>query len=80
MSVIGSSLSVKAKAHRVAERNGLIWLYMIEASPLPAEDLQVTFAQRECDWLQALEGDIDTSHFGFCMPARSIRRMCRRTI
>ena len=23
------------------------------------------FAQRECNWLQALEGDIDTSHFGF---------------
>ena len=23
------------------------------------------FCQRECNWLQALEGDIDTSHFGF---------------
>ena len=22
-------------------------------------------SQRECNWLQALEGDIDTSHFGF---------------
>src|SRR6185437_11793045 len=27
--------------------------------------LQIVFAQRECNWLQALEGDIDTSHFGF---------------
>jgi phthalate 4,5-dioxygenase oxygenase subunit len=67
---------VKAKAYRVAERNGLVWVYMgeseeapplplIEASLLPEADLQIVFAQRECNWLQALEGDIDTSHFGF---------------
>jgi phenylpropionate dioxygenase-like ring-hydroxylating dioxygenase large terminal subunit len=67
---------VKAKAYRVAERGGLVWVYMgaraeapplpgIEASLLPQEALQITFAQRECNWLQALEGDIDTSHFGF---------------
>jgi phthalate 4,5-dioxygenase len=67
---------VHAKAYRVAERNGLVWVYMgerktapplpgIEASLLPEADLQITFAQRECNWLQALEGDIDTSHFGF---------------
>jgi phenylpropionate dioxygenase-like ring-hydroxylating dioxygenase large terminal subunit len=67
---------VRAKAYKVAERNGLVWVYMgerdtapplpgIEASLLPADELQITFAQRECNWLQALEGDIDTSHFGF---------------
>jgi phthalate 4,5-dioxygenase len=67
---------VRAKAYRVAERNGLVWVYMgeravappspgIEASLLPEGELQITFAQRECNWLQALEGDIDTSHFGF---------------
>ncbi|MCB1739311.1 MAG: hypothetical protein KDK91_03005 [Gammaproteobacteria bacterium] len=27
--------------------------------------MTISFAQRECNWLQALEGDIDTSHFGF---------------
>ena len=27
--------------------------------------MQISFVQRECNWLQALEGDIDTSHFGF---------------
>jgi phthalate 4,5-dioxygenase len=37
----------------------------IEASLLPESELQIIFAQRECNWLQALEGDIDTSHFGF---------------
>ena len=67
---------VRAKAYKVAERNGLVWVYMgerdtapplpgIEASLLPEDELQITFAQRECNWLQALEGDIDTSHFGF---------------
>ena len=67
---------VRAKAYRVAERNGLVWVYMgvreeapplpaIEASLLPESELQIAFVQRECNWLQALEGDIDTSHFGF---------------
>jgi phenylpropionate dioxygenase-like ring-hydroxylating dioxygenase large terminal subunit len=67
---------VTAKAYKVAERNGLIWVYMgarkeapplpaIEASLLPEAELQISFVQRECNWLQALEGDIDTSHFGF---------------
>ena len=27
--------------------------------------MTISFVQRECNWLQALEGDIDTSHFGF---------------
>ena len=67
---------VKAKAYRATERNGLIWVYMgarkeapplpaIEASLLPEAELQISLVQRECSWLQALEGDIDTSHFGF---------------
>ncbi len=65
---------VHAKAYRVAERNGLIWVYMGErqvAPPLPQieaavqSDVEIVFSQRECNWLQALEGDIDTSHLGF---------------
>jgi phenylpropionate dioxygenase-like ring-hydroxylating dioxygenase large terminal subunit len=67
---------VKAKAYRATERSGLIWVYMgaraeappmpeIEATLLDETELQPMFAQRECNWLQALEGDIDTSHFGF---------------
>ena len=67
---------VKAKAYRTAERNGLIWVYMgarheapplpaIEASLLPADEMDRQFVQRRCNWLQALEGEIDTSHFGF---------------
>jgi phthalate 4,5-dioxygenase len=67
---------VKAKAYKVTERNGLIWVYMgagkeapplpaIEAALMPEGELQINLVQRECNWLQALEGDIDTSHFGF---------------
>ena len=67
---------VKAKAYKAVERGGVIWVYMgaraeappmpmIEATLLAEGDLSITFAQRECNWMQALEGDIDTSHFGF---------------
>ena len=67
---------VHAKAYKAVERNGLIWVYMgerkeapplpqIEATLLPETEVQISFVQRECNWLQALEGDIDTCHFGF---------------
>jgi phthalate 4,5-dioxygenase len=67
---------VKARAYPARERNGIIWVYMgpraeppelpaIEASLAPAAMTQITFVQRECNWLQAIEGEIDTSHFGF---------------
>jgi len=68
---------VKAKAYRTAERNGLVWVYMgarqeappplpaFEVALLPGADVTQLFVQRDCNWLQALEGDIDTAHFGF---------------
>ena len=67
---------VKAKAYRAAERNGVLYVYMGDtktAPPLPvleatlcaSDDIAVSLIQRECNWLQALEGDIDTSHFSF---------------
>jgi phthalate 4,5-dioxygenase oxygenase subunit len=67
---------VKARSYRVAERNGLIWTYMgkrevpppmptFEPVLLPESEANIFLVQRECNWLQALEGDIDTSHFGF---------------
>jgi len=67
---------VKAKAYKALERHGLIWAYMgprVEAPPFPGleilgvpeSDVTMWFAQRECNWMQALEGDIDTSHLGF---------------
>lgn len=67
---------IKAKAYKTTERNGLVWVYMgnrkqapplpqIEATLLPETEVTISFVQRECNFLQALEGDIDTSHFGF---------------
>jgi phthalate 4,5-dioxygenase len=67
---------VHAKAYKAVERNGLIWVYMgerkeapplpqIEATLLPEAEVTISLVQRECNWLQALEGDIDTCHFGF---------------
>jgi phenylpropionate dioxygenase-like ring-hydroxylating dioxygenase large terminal subunit len=67
---------VKARAYRVTERAGLVWVYMggrTETPPMPAletllvpeDEIGVTCIQRDCNFLQALEGDIDTSHFGF---------------
>jgi phthalate 4,5-dioxygenase oxygenase subunit len=67
---------VKAKAYKVAERGGLVYVYMGErevAPPLPAleamlcppEETSLSCRQRECNWLQAMEGDLDTSHFSF---------------
>jgi hypothetical protein len=37
----------------------------IEANLVPADRNAVRKALRECNWMQALEGDIDTSHLGF---------------
>jgi phenylpropionate dioxygenase-like ring-hydroxylating dioxygenase large terminal subunit len=67
---------VRAKAYPALERNGLVWVYMgpeaeppplpmIEAAMTPQAETSIAFVQRRCNWLQALEGDIDTSHFGF---------------
>jgi phthalate 4,5-dioxygenase oxygenase subunit len=65
---------VRARAYPVQERNGILWAYMgpREVTP-PLPDLEpnmvegavVNTVQRACNWMQALEGDIDTVHFIF---------------
>lgn len=67
---------IKAKAYKVRERGGLVWVYMgdrteppplpmIEAAMLPEDEVQITFTLRYCNWLQSLDGELDTSHVGF---------------
>jgi phthalate 4,5-dioxygenase len=67
---------VRARGYRAQERNGLVWVYMgprteppalpaLEPALLPPSEMMIFLCQRECNWVQALEGDIDTSHFGF---------------
>ncbi len=65
---------VTIKAYPCRERNGVIWAYMGAATdqlpPLPnmewnlVPDAQVVLTMRvqECNWLQALEGEIDSAH------------------
>jgi len=67
---------VHAKAYKTAERNGLIWVYMgkrqANPPPLPALDMaevpehrvDIRFTQRNCNYLQGVEGELDTSHVG----------------
>ena len=66
---------IRAKAYLTAERNGVVWVYMgdptkapelppFEACFQPRESEGVRFVQRHCNWLQAIEGDLDTSHVG----------------
>jgi phenylpropionate dioxygenase-like ring-hydroxylating dioxygenase large terminal subunit len=62
---------VRAVAYPCIERGGVVWTYMgprttppplpdIESNVLP--EAQVRVMQRDCNWLQAMEGDIDTCH------------------
>ena len=66
---------VRAVAYRAAEQGGIIWAYMgpDQADPpglpefewcgLPEEQVHHQYKGiYECNWMQALEGDIDTSH------------------
>jgi phthalate 4,5-dioxygenase len=67
---------VKAIAYKVAERGGLVFVYLGERAVPPGlpeleptmgepNDVAIAMTQRDCNWLQNLEGDIDTSHVGF---------------
>jgi phthalate 4,5-dioxygenase len=69
---------VKAVAYPTRERGGIIWVYMgprderelpplpdLEGNMQPDQDTGIGIFQRECNYMQALEGDIDTCHVGF---------------
>ncbi|MBM2811217.1 MAG: Phthalate 4,5-dioxygenase [Chloroflexi bacterium] len=67
---------IRAMAYACRERGGVVWAYMgprreppplpdFEANMLPEGQWRVTATMRECNYLQALEGDIDTSHSPF---------------
>ncbi|MGH7091684.1 MAG: Rieske 2Fe-2S domain-containing protein, partial [Stellaceae bacterium] len=66
---------VRAQAYLARERNGFVWVFMgererapdlppFEACLAPKERIELRFVQRRCNWLQAVEGDLDTSHVG----------------
>jgi phthalate 4,5-dioxygenase len=68
---------VRARAYPCQDVNGLIWVYMgpremppslpaFEINTLPPEYVYPPqLMLEECNWVQALEGDIDSSHIDF---------------
>ena len=67
---------VRHVAYPCEERGGIVWAYMGPASaPPPLPDLEFTLLPeanvfvskrvQECNWFQALEGGIDSSHISF---------------
>ena len=67
---------VRLKAYPCRERNGVIWAYLgprLEPPPLPEFEWNLTPDNvpflwrnyRACNWVQALEGDIDSSHINY---------------
>ena len=63
---------MKITAYPVQERNGMLWAYMgtdpapplpqLEWNLVPEEQVAISIRVQECNWLQALEGEIDSAH------------------
>ena len=67
---------IKLKSYPLVERGGVIWIYMgppelkpalpeWEFATVPRTQSFVSKRSQECNWLQALEGGIDSSHVSF---------------
>lgn len=67
---------VRARAYPCEERNGIVWAYMgslkkppplpqLEWNIVPVEQSYVTKRVMNCNFVQALEGEIDSSHSAF---------------
>jgi nitrite reductase/ring-hydroxylating ferredoxin subunit len=67
---------VKLKSYPLIERGGVLWTYMgpadrqppepaYEFAHVPASQSYMSKRVQECNWLQAMEGGIDSSHVSF---------------
>jgi phthalate 4,5-dioxygenase len=67
---------IRIKSYPVREWGGMIWAYMgpsgempelpaLEMALVPASHRYVSKKWQDCNWVQALEGSIDTAHFTF---------------
>jgi phenylpropionate dioxygenase-like ring-hydroxylating dioxygenase large terminal subunit len=72
----GFCQKIKLKSYPLIEKGGILWTYMGPPEKRPAEpawefasvpDRQryVSKREQECNWLQAMEGGIDSSHVSF---------------
>src|SRR4051812_38699293 len=67
---------VHARAYKTHERGGIIWAYMgprevppplpdMEANLINQDPERILICQRKCNWMQGLEGELDTIHAAF---------------
>jgi len=67
---------VHATAYPTQERGGIIWAYMgprevppplpdMEANIMTTDPEQISILLRKCNWMQGLEGELDTVHAAF---------------
>jgi phenylpropionate dioxygenase-like ring-hydroxylating dioxygenase large terminal subunit len=67
---------VHARAYPTRERGGIIWAYMgpreeppplpdMEANIMTTDPQQISILHRKCNWMQGLEGELDTVHAAF---------------
>jgi phenylpropionate dioxygenase-like ring-hydroxylating dioxygenase large terminal subunit len=66
---------VHTKAYQIVERSGVVWAYMgpRQDAPPPLPTLEATMVENqrpqlclmEANWMQTVEGDLDTAHLGF---------------
>jgi len=72
----GYCQKIKLKSYPLHEQGGVIWVYMgpadqqppfpeFEFSTVAAEQSYTSKRVQECNWLQAMEGGIDSSHVSF---------------
>jgi phthalate 4,5-dioxygenase oxygenase subunit len=72
----GFCKKIKLKSYPLIERGGVLWAYMgppelqppppeWEFATVPLNQTIMTKRYQECNWLQALEGGIDSSHVSF---------------
>jgi phenylpropionate dioxygenase-like ring-hydroxylating dioxygenase large terminal subunit len=72
----GFRKKIKLKSYRLVERGGVLWTYMgpkelepplpeFEFATVPPEQTFTSKRWQECNWLQAMEGGIDSSHVSF---------------
>ena len=81
---------VRAKAYPTHERGGIVWTYMgprevppplpdMEANIMIDDPEQISILQRRCNWMQGLEGELDTVHAAFLHWRRHrLQDDCRR--
>src|SRR5712692_6598566 len=67
---------VHAVAYPTTERGGIIWAYMgprdappplpdLEATLVNSDPTRISILRRQCNWMQGLEGELDTVHAAF---------------